>query len=214
MSLHGDYEDIRRFIYQVESGTDFIVIDSIALASGCRTRITSDVRLEPVDLLPCGTRWSLNASASWRSRRWRWSFWPSPVWTIRAVGRPGAANAPGSAAAANAAKAATEHPFSGVDLKALDAERPEPEAGNRNPFRFKPTAVHRHRRHNSKRPPEQENPIENGPPPTATTAAHHIEVHRRCGRSPESREPRSRCSPTGEASTRAVKGRSSRADIA
>jgi len=31
MSLRGDYDDIRRFIYQVESGTDFIVIDSIAL---------------------------------------------------------------------------------------------------------------------------------------------------------------------------------------
>ena len=28
----GDYDDIRRFIYQVESGSDFIVIDSIALA--------------------------------------------------------------------------------------------------------------------------------------------------------------------------------------
>ena len=34
MSLQGDYEDIRRFIYQVESGTDFIVIDSIALRQG------------------------------------------------------------------------------------------------------------------------------------------------------------------------------------
>ena len=28
MSLKGDYEDIRHFIYQVESGTDFIVIDT------------------------------------------------------------------------------------------------------------------------------------------------------------------------------------------
>ena len=34
MSLQGDYEDIRRFIYQVESGSDFIVIDSIALRQG------------------------------------------------------------------------------------------------------------------------------------------------------------------------------------
>lgn len=33
-SLQGDYEDIRRFIYAVESGTDFIVIDSIALRQG------------------------------------------------------------------------------------------------------------------------------------------------------------------------------------
>ena len=34
MSLKGDYEDIRRFIYQVESGTDFIVIDSVILRQG------------------------------------------------------------------------------------------------------------------------------------------------------------------------------------
>lgn len=34
MTLQGDYEDIRRFIYQVESGSDFIVIDSIVLRQG------------------------------------------------------------------------------------------------------------------------------------------------------------------------------------
>lgn len=34
MSLEGNYEDIRRFIYHVESGTDFIVIDSVALRQG------------------------------------------------------------------------------------------------------------------------------------------------------------------------------------
>jgi Tfp pilus assembly protein PilO len=32
MSLEGNYESIRRFIYQLESGTDFVVIDSVALA--------------------------------------------------------------------------------------------------------------------------------------------------------------------------------------
>ncbi len=34
MSLQGSYEDIRRFIYQVEAGTDFIVIDTVALRQG------------------------------------------------------------------------------------------------------------------------------------------------------------------------------------
>lgn len=34
MSLQGNYEDIRRFIHQLESGTDFIVIDSIAIRQG------------------------------------------------------------------------------------------------------------------------------------------------------------------------------------
>lgn len=33
-SLEGNYEDLRRFIYQVESGRDFIVIDTIALRQG------------------------------------------------------------------------------------------------------------------------------------------------------------------------------------
>ena len=34
MTLEGNYDDIRRFIYQVESGSDFIVIDSISLRQG------------------------------------------------------------------------------------------------------------------------------------------------------------------------------------
>jgi Tfp pilus assembly protein PilO len=34
MALEGDYENMRRFIYQLESGPDFIVIDSVALSQG------------------------------------------------------------------------------------------------------------------------------------------------------------------------------------
>jgi Tfp pilus assembly protein PilO len=34
MMLRGNYENIRRFIHQVETGTDFIVIDSISLQQG------------------------------------------------------------------------------------------------------------------------------------------------------------------------------------
>ena len=34
MTLRGSYENIRRFIYRVETGSDFIVIDSIALQQG------------------------------------------------------------------------------------------------------------------------------------------------------------------------------------
>jgi Tfp pilus assembly protein PilO len=34
MSLRGDYDDIRHFIYDLESGTDFIVIDSVTLRQG------------------------------------------------------------------------------------------------------------------------------------------------------------------------------------
>ena len=32
MALDGDYENVRQFIYQLESGSDFIVIDSVAIA--------------------------------------------------------------------------------------------------------------------------------------------------------------------------------------
>ena len=32
MQLEGSYEDIRRFIYQLEAGSDFLVIDSVQLA--------------------------------------------------------------------------------------------------------------------------------------------------------------------------------------
>jgi Tfp pilus assembly protein PilO len=34
MTLRGNYENIRRFIHQIETGTDFIVIDSISLQQG------------------------------------------------------------------------------------------------------------------------------------------------------------------------------------
>lgn len=34
VTLQGNYNDIRRFIYQLESGSDFIVIDSISLRQG------------------------------------------------------------------------------------------------------------------------------------------------------------------------------------
>jgi Tfp pilus assembly protein PilO len=34
MTLEGTYEDIRRFIYRIETGTPFVVIDNVALGQG------------------------------------------------------------------------------------------------------------------------------------------------------------------------------------
>jgi len=34
MTIQGNYENVRQFIYQLESGTDFIVIDDVSLAQG------------------------------------------------------------------------------------------------------------------------------------------------------------------------------------
>jgi Tfp pilus assembly protein PilO len=47
MALQGNYEDIRRFVYQLESGTDFIVIDSVALGQGAEpgSPLTLDLML-------------------------------------------------------------------------------------------------------------------------------------------------------------------------
>jgi Tfp pilus assembly protein PilO len=33
-SLEGDWDDIRQFIYEIETGPDFIVIDNVGLAEG------------------------------------------------------------------------------------------------------------------------------------------------------------------------------------
>ncbi len=47
MSLQGDYDDIRRFIHHVESGDDFIVIDSVTLRQGAEpgSPLTLDLNL-------------------------------------------------------------------------------------------------------------------------------------------------------------------------
>ena len=59
------------------------------------------------------------------------------AWTMRAAGRPSSTSAPGGAAPAGSAQTATKGPGTGVNLEALEAERPEPEGETRNPFRFK-----------------------------------------------------------------------------
>ena len=65
MTLRGNYEDIRRFIHQVENGTDFIVIDSIALQQGERPARPNAGALV-VDVLPRGGRWTVTGGVSWR----------------------------------------------------------------------------------------------------------------------------------------------------
>jgi hypothetical protein len=57
------------------------------------------------------------------------------TWTTQSAGR----RAPEPAAPAGGPAAAPQQPssMSDVDLKALDAERPEPQETTRNPFRFK-----------------------------------------------------------------------------
>jgi hypothetical protein len=60
------------------------------------------------------------------------------VWTVRGGSAPVAGGAASAPAAASKPAANPDRPFSGVNLDALDAKRPEPEASTRNPFRFKP----------------------------------------------------------------------------
>lgn len=46
MTLRGNYNDIKRFIYQVESGSDFIVIDSIAIRQGAEANAPLTLALD------------------------------------------------------------------------------------------------------------------------------------------------------------------------
>jgi len=57
-------------------------------------------------------------------------------WTLRAVGNP-PSSGQATGAAASSAQPGGKSPSDGVNLEALQAERPEPEENNRNPFRFK-----------------------------------------------------------------------------
>ena len=45
-SLSGDYDDIRRFIYDIETGADFIVIDNVLLAEGSDSKAPLALTLE------------------------------------------------------------------------------------------------------------------------------------------------------------------------
>ena len=83
------------------------------------------------------------------------------LWTLRAGGRPATNGAPSSAPAASTPQPGKTSPSSGVNLDALNAERPEPAENTRNPFRFKPAPA----------PPPPPPPVINKPPqPTGPTA--------------------------------------------
>jgi Tfp pilus assembly protein PilO len=45
-SLSGDWEDIRRFIYEIETGPDFLVIDNVALSEGSNPDAPLGLELE------------------------------------------------------------------------------------------------------------------------------------------------------------------------
>jgi hypothetical protein len=60
------------------------------------------------------------------------------MWTVRGGSAPLPAQAPAASTPPQAKAAEPGHPFAGVNLDALQIERPEPEASRRNPFRFKP----------------------------------------------------------------------------
>src|SRR5262245_43984936 len=58
------------------------------------------------------------------------------AWTVRPSTTPPAPAQSGAIASSTAPQ--PKHPISEIDLGGLEATRPEPEQGDRNPFRFKP----------------------------------------------------------------------------
>ena len=60
------------------------------------------------------------------------------VWSLsRSTAPTAGANAPATASSANNPQARLKNPITEVDLKALEAVRPEPKEGTRNPFRYR-----------------------------------------------------------------------------
>ncbi len=89
------------------------------------------------------------------------------VWTQRAGGRPSNGGTPAGAAAGTPAQTGQKPPFAGVNLEALEAERPEPDEGTRNPFRFKQTPMTAPPPSTGVKPPPQPSvtaPVVAGPP--------------------------------------------------
>ena len=60
------------------------------------------------------------------------------VWTMQGGSAGPSQAAPAGSSPGTTAQAAPKITVTEVDLKALEAERPEPEEGTRNPFRFRP----------------------------------------------------------------------------
>ena len=60
------------------------------------------------------------------------------AWSLQSGTTPtNGASTPAARASANSPQARLKNPIPDVDLKALEAERPEPRQGTRNPFRFR-----------------------------------------------------------------------------
>ncbi len=90
------------------------------------------------------------------------------VWTQRAGGRPSNTGTPASTPAGNPGQTGQKPPVAGVNLDALEAERPEPDEGTRNPFRFKQTPVTTPQPSTGVKPPPPQPsiaaPVVTGPP--------------------------------------------------
>lgn len=64
------------------------------------------------------------------------------AWSLsRSTAPTAGANAPATSTSANNPHPRLKNPIAEVDLTALEAERPEPKEGTRNPFRYRPKAA-------------------------------------------------------------------------
>ncbi len=59
----GDYESLRRFIYELESAPAFVIIDDVTLAQADPDE-AADAVAGALDVLPPGRQWQLSAAAS------------------------------------------------------------------------------------------------------------------------------------------------------
>ncbi len=134
MALEGDYEDLRRFIYDLESGADFIVIDGVVITQGA----DPDLR--------CSSRSTCPRTTSMARKRQREVVLAlvaaaavvAAVYSVRSFSPASGSGSPSAAASAAEGRGGSPHGVSGVNLQALDQQRPAPGNSSRDPFRFKP----------------------------------------------------------------------------
>ena len=179
MVLQGDYESFRRFIYELETLAEFVIIDDVTLAQGEPGKPLT-LTLELSTYYRVGAQWQPERRKQIAARRRSWSCWRSlgcyRAWPRRSPARgcrrltdraaTGRAGAPAAARRRDGARRASR-------TRSTRSGR-SPAKAARNLFRFKPKPP----------PPPPPPPRVAAPPPVVAARADRPAAgRRRCRRS-------------------------------
>ncbi len=129
--LAGDYDDIRAFLYALETANEFVIVDSILLGEGDDAVGAAQPDVERVHLLP-GDRCPLSRAAACILAVLA-AVALVAAWQFMSTTAP---DRPGAASARRAAPTVTPPPPADVRLEALSPPVAGPGEAERNPFAF------------------------------------------------------------------------------